>query len=156
LEASAVRLSRTNAARGLIEEFISSTKPDKFIESCLAQYLAVVFYAEMEERISEIIEAQLRKFTNTTIGRYLTSNMEQIIRRTPKSNIADLLSKFDAVMQKKFNAEVPDNEVTVYSNVITARHGVGHKQGSQISLVEIAKGITAAETILDKLDGCFQ
>lgn len=150
-----MRLVRTAAAYQLVDAYVTAAKPDPFIVSCLAQYLAVVLYAEVEERIAEVIEAKLQKFTTTTVGRFLTSNMEKIIRRTRKSDIADLLSNFDAAMQANFNAAVPTNVVTVYSNVITARHNVGHKQGSNITLSDLAAGIAAAEKIIDELDNCF-
>lgn len=150
-----MRLVRTTAAHQLVDAYVKDSSPDPFIVNCLAQHLAVVFYAEVEERIAEIIEGKLKKFTNTTVGRFLTSNMEKIIRRTRKSDIAGLLSNFDTAMQDNFNAAVPVNTVTIYTNVITARHSAGHKQGSNITLQELADGIIAAEKILDELDNCF-
>src|ERR1700719_211743 len=143
-----MNLSRTRAAFDIINAQVGTTKPDQFIESCLAQYLSVILYAEMEERISEIVTMQLQKFTNRPIGQYLTQNMEKIIRRTSKSDIASLLAAFGDKFKYAFNELVSETDVSLYSNVITARHSVGHRQGSNITLIEIHEGIDAADKIL--------
>jgi hypothetical protein len=74
-------LVRTKTTLDLLVQDITTTKPGKLIESCLAQYLAVIFYAEMEERIAEIISRHLTRFTSSRIGQFLTKNMENMISR---------------------------------------------------------------------------
>ena len=148
-------LSRTRAALTVIEQEIRSRPVDAFIESCLAQYLVVTFYSEMEEKISETVGLHLVRFTSTRIGVFLRSNMDSIIRRTSKSDIAKLVGSFDVDFQNRFNQAVSDKAISAYSNIIQARHGVGHKQGSPITLSEIPLGLDAADLILDALDSCF-
>lgn len=148
-------LRRTRTALEIIKAQVAS-ELDSFMQSCLAQYLAVVFYSEMEERITDIVGRQLQQFTSKPIGLYLTRNIEKIIRRTKKSEIEELLHGFGEEFADRFRAKVPQTDVVVYSNVITARHNIGHKQGSNITLVEIEKGIAAAEKILNALEECFQ
>ena len=150
-----MKLSRTRTIFEILDAQIAALKLDTFIQNCLAQYLAVVFYAEMEERIADIVSQQLQKFTNTLIGRYLAANLDKIIRRTPKSEIADLLSNFGDEFKLAFNKLISDTDVSIYSNVITSRHGVGHRRGSNITMLEIHSGIEAAEKILDALISCF-
>lgn len=148
-------LARTIAAFDFIEAQIKALNIDPFVQSCLSQYLAVTFYAEMEERVAEIVTTQLQEFTNEPIGAYLASNIDKIIRRTPKSDIADLVASFGTEFKTAFNELISEIDVSRYANVITARHGVGHKQGSNITMADIQDGILVAEKILAALQTCF-
>lgn len=150
-----MKLTRTHAAHLIVAEYVEVQAPDKFIENCLTQHLAVVFYSEMEERLAEIIELKLTKFTSGALGRFLLSNMEGIIRRTRKSDITSLVLMLNEEAKAKFDMAIHSNDVSVYSNVITARHNIGHKQGAQITLRELDQGIAAAEKILAAVDDCL-
>jgi hypothetical protein len=140
-----MNLSRTRAILQAFEAQIAALDLDDFMRNSLAQYLAVIFYSEMEERIADLIGHQLQKYTNTLIGRYLAANMDKIIRRTPKSDIVDLLANFGEQFKLAFNDLISDRDVSIYSNVIAARHGVGHRKGSNVTLLEIKDGIKSAE-----------
>jgi hypothetical protein len=148
-------LTRTRAALELIEAHVDASKPDSFIVSALTQFVAVVFYAEMEERVGESISTQLHEFTNSPIGHFLTNNMEKIIRRVPKSDISDVVSSFGEKFKEAFNTKISDKEVSFYSNVITARHNIGHRQGSNITLDDVRRGLEAADKILGAIAQCF-
>ncbi|SFM08584.1 hypothetical protein SAMN03159423_5250 [Bradyrhizobium sp. NFR13] len=149
-------LTRTRAAVQACETQIAALNLDPFMQNCLAQYLAVVFYAEMEERVADVISHELQKHAGTLIGKFLTSNMDKIIRRTPKSDIVNLLGNFGDEFKTAFNGLVSDRDVSLYSNVIAARHNVGHRNGSNITMQEISRGVTAAEDIVAALELCFQ
>lgn len=149
-------LSRTRAAINACETQIAALSLDPFMQNCLAQYLAVVFYAEMEERVADLIGQQLQKYAGTLIGRFLTSNMDKIIRRTPKSDIVDLLGNFGDEFKNAFNDMVSARDVSLYSNVIAARHNVGHRNGSNITMQEVTRGVRAAEDIVAALELCFE
>ena len=148
-------LTRTSALFSIIDTQVKALDMDVLVENCLAQYLAVTFYSEMEDQISEIISKRLQEFTNSPIGLFLTSNMEKIIRRTPKSDLVDLLANFGPEFKVSFNQLISDTEVSLYSNVIRARHSVGHRQGSNVTLTDSERGISAAEKILQALHKCF-
>jgi len=148
-------LVRTRAAYELVQADILANTPDKFIESCLAQYLAVIFYAEMEERVTEIISSHLKRFTGSRIGQFLTANMDHMIGRVPKSDMARLLGLLGEEFKQKFNGLIEEREVSIYSNIIQARHNIGHKHGSEIEISEIMPAIEAADKILSALDKCF-
>lgn len=109
----------------------------------------------MEERVSEIITSHLKKFTDSRIGQYLAANMDNMIRRTPKSDLAKFLSLLDEEFRKRFDGQISERQISFYSNIIQARHNVGHKQGSPIDLSEIPVAIEAADAILAALDNCF-
>jgi hypothetical protein len=148
-------LVRTKTAYELIAQDIAASKPGKLIEGSLAQYLAVIFYAEMEERVAEIISSHLKRFTNSRIGQFLAKNMEGMISRTPKSDIVRFIGQMGEEFKTKFNEQVDERHVSIYSNIIQARHNVGHKQGSDIDISEIPPAIEAADKILESLDRCF-
>jgi hypothetical protein len=148
-------LVRTRVAFELIQTDVTANKPDKFIQSCLAQHLAVTFYAEMEERVAEIISTHLKRFTGSRIGQFLTANLDQMIGRVPKSDISKLLGLLGEDFKAKFNDQIPERDVSMYSNIIQARHSIGHKNGSEIAMSEILLGIDAADKILTALDNCF-
>ena len=150
-----MKLTRTRASYELIVLELGDARRDQFIESCLAQYLAVTFYSEMEERVSEIISSHLRRFTGSRIGQYLAANMDHLIRRTPKSDMAKLVDSLDEEFRTKFESQITDRQISLYSNIIQARHSIGHKQGSPIDLSEIPTAIDAADAILFALDSCF-
>ena len=97
-----MKLTRTRASYELIIRELGDARRDQFIESCLAQYLAVTFYSEMEERVAEIISSHLKRFTGSRIGRYLAANMDSLIRRTPKSDMAKLVGSLDEAFRTKF------------------------------------------------------
>jgi hypothetical protein len=48
-----------------------------------------------------------------------------------------------------------ERRVSFYSNVITARHEIGHRRGSNITVAEVREGHAAANHILDVLKSCF-
>jgi hypothetical protein len=138
-----------------VAQELGASSRDPFIESCLAQYLAVTFYSEMEERVSEIIMSHLKKFTDSRIGQYLAANMDGMIRRTPKSNMAKFVGSLDESFRTKFDNQINERQIAIYSNIIQARHSIGHKQGSPIDLSEIPLAIDAADAILVALNNCF-
>jgi hypothetical protein len=150
-----MKLTRTRASYELVAQELGDARRDQFIESCLAQYLAVTFYSEMEERVSEIIASHLKKFTDSRIGQYLAANMDGMIRRTPKSDMAKFLGSLDEGFRTKFDSQITERQISFYSNIIQARHSIGHKQGSPIDLSEIPIAIDAADAILAALDNCF-
>jgi hypothetical protein len=70
--------------------------------------------------------------------------------------MVDLLGNFGDEFKTTFNQLVSETDVSLYSNVIIARHGVGRRQGSNITLADIDKGINAGEKILAALRNCFE
>jgi hypothetical protein len=126
------------------------------IASFLAQYLAVVFYSEMEEHVGAKVRDHITRCSGTGIGLFIHSNMAGMIKRTPKSDIGKLVAQFGEDFKSEFEEKIDDRSVTRYSNVIASRHAIGHRQGSNITLKEVGQGIEAANQILDALQGCFE
>lgn len=124
-------------------------------QSFLAQYLAVVLYSEMEERVAEIVKAHLEKYTHEAVATFVSTSMADVIKRLPKSDIAKLTARFGEAFKSKFNGSVEEHKVTIYSNVIAARHEIGHRRGSNITISEVRAGHEAANHLLEVLAGCL-
>ncbi|MCA3438982.1 MAG: hypothetical protein INF50_01360 [Rhodobacter sp.] len=150
------RLDRTKAIISVVEAAARDGLLSDPTQSFLAQYLAVVMYSEMEERVSEIVTSHLSKHTNPTVATFISRSMAELIRRTPKSDIAKLIQRFGDDFIKSFNEAVDERKVTLYGNVISARHNIGHRHGSNITLLDIREGHDAANHILETLSNCLE
>ena len=150
-----MHLSRTDTALRLIRGHLNGAE-EGVIASFLAQYLAIVFYAEMEEQVGAKVREHITRCSGRGIGQFIQSNMDGMIKRTPKSDIGKLVGQFGERFKSDFEQRIDDRSVTRYSNVITARHAIGHRQGSNITIGEVEQGLHAGNLILDALQGCFE
>lgn len=148
-------LGRTSAILEVIEAAADSGDLPGPTQSFLAQYLAVVMYSEMEEKVADIVKSHLEKFTHESVATFVTSSLNDVIKRVPKSDISKLAARFGESFRVKFNKSLDDRKITIYSNVISARHEIGHKRGSNISLSEVKMGCAAADYILETLLSCL-
>ena len=121
------------------------------IEAYMVQYLTIVFYAEVESKVAELISNVFELYGDQKISAFLSKNQATIISRVKKSELAALAESFGTEVKLAFNSAVEEWEVSNYSNVITARHSVGHGPGVNISLSDVNKGIDAAEKIIATL-----
>jgi hypothetical protein len=148
-------LDRTDSILKVVEEAIQSGALEGPTQSFLAQYLAVVLYSEMEEQISDIVKFHLERFTDQAVALFVSNSMADLIKRISKSDIAKLTARFGDEFKNRFNSAVEERRVSVYSNVINARHEIGHRRGSNITVAEVREGHAAANHILDVLKGCL-
>jgi hypothetical protein len=101
-----MRLDRTDAILRSVEDEIQSGGLQGPTQSFLAQYIAVVLYAEMEEKVSEIVRSHLEQFTDQATALFLSNSMADLIRRIPKSDIAKLTARFGDEFKSRFNESV--------------------------------------------------
>lgn len=149
-------LDRTEATLQVIELERETLANNPALESFLAQYATVVFYSEMEERISELITLWLARYSHHMISTFVSSSLKDIIKRTKKAEIVSFAERFGEPFKESFNRCMEEQKVTRYSNVITARHQAGHGRGSNITLAEVRLGLDGANAILDALSQCFE
>lgn len=148
-------LDRTDAILRIVEEAIKDGALPGPTQSFLAQYIAVVLYSEMEEKVSDIVKTHLEKFTDQAVAEFVTNSLAELIKRIPKSDISKLTARFGDDFKVRFNNAVEERRVSFYSNVITARHEIGHSRGSNITISEVREGHAAANHILDVLKDCL-
>ncbi|WP_292961642.1 hypothetical protein, partial [Novosphingobium sp. UBA1939] len=147
-------LDRTETAIALIKGQEDGGQSDGPISSFLAQYVSVVLYAEMEEEIASVVRDHITSCSSAALGLFIQGNMDGIIRRTPKSDIGKLVLQFGEAFKTAFEDKIDPSSVSRYSNVIAARHAVGHRQGSSITLAEVELGLAGANLIISALKEC--
>lgn len=149
------QLDRTAAILEIVEAAAEAGALPGPTQSFLAQYLAVVLYSEMEEQVAEIVRSHLEKFTHESVATFVAASLADLIKRLPKSDIAKLAARFGDTFKARFNSSLEDSKVTLYSNVVAARHEIGHRRGSNITIPEVRQGHDAANHILDVLARCL-
>lgn len=150
-----MKLERTAAILDIVEAAATDGTLVGPTQSFLAQYLAVVLYSEMEERVADIVKAHLEKYTHEAVATFVSTTMADVIRRLPKSDIAKLAARFGDNFKIQFNSATQEHKVAIYGNVISARHEIGHRRGSNITIAEVRAGHDAANHILEVLSTCL-
>jgi hypothetical protein len=102
----------------------------------------------MEEQVTDIVKIHLEKFTDQAVAGFMTNSLADLIKRIPKSDLSKLAARFGDDFKARFNDAVEERLVSFYSNVISARHEIGHRRGSNITVLEVREGHAAANHIL--------
>ncbi len=119
------------------------------IEAYLVQYLLVSFYAEVEERIKEIITNRLAEINDRKVASFIFKSNESMIKRVKKAEVNDLLGKFDCGEGDIISELLVDMNLQPYFDAITNRHRVSHDQGASMTLDYFGRALPCAEAILD-------
>ena len=98
-------LSRTRLATKSVSERVSDLN-DPEVESFLVQYLAIVFYSEMEAKFAQLVGNVFEKLTNERISNFLSRNQASIIKRINKSDINAFVESFGEDTKKKFDEAI--------------------------------------------------
>ena len=147
-------LSAFEECRNHIEEKQLTGTP---IEFFLTQYLLVLLSADMQEEISRIsIGTITRSPESHHLEKFVTESIGKLLRSVGKSELAGLLGHFGEEVKIDFNSRLDEVDVSLYSNVITARHKVAHKNGSEISFIDLEKGISSAVRIIAAYEAALQ
>jgi len=123
------------------------------VASYLAEYILIIFYTEMEEKIAEIIEKFLEKHSNSGIAKFLSNTFKKRFKRIDKG-LRETLGLFGRHKETKFNT-LAHNDSTKpvfaeYLNLIEARHSVAHSgMTKNISWAEASKAANIGEKILE-------
>jgi hypothetical protein len=142
-----LEFSRTKQALSTATSHLS-TSSDPEIQHYLMQFVSVVFYSELEAKLAIVIENVLTKQCGVRGGQFVKTHLASILKRAEKKDIAKLVSGFGDDLLGKFNSLVDDQQVSAYSNLILARHRVGHSTGVEINPADVRNGVLAAEHIL--------
>ena len=150
-------LLKTSDALEKCKEHLQDTKSlDSPIATYLAQYLSIIFCAEMEETIkhlfnqavknrsNQLSDSELQEFINNQLKKLKHSGLK-------KGELADYVKTFSEQAKEKFNNQLEnkDSEITAYNNMIINRHSVAHtSQVSQFSFLELKKAVESANKIL--------
>jgi hypothetical protein len=143
---------------------IESNALNTQIANYLAQYISIIFCAEMEQAIKSIfntsLENKIADLPDNELQEFIKNQLKRLKSNSiKKSDIADYVKNFSDHAKVRFNEQLKDNdaEITQYSNVLAARHSIAHTATpSQITFIELEHAVTAANTILKAMQIAMQ
>jgi len=119
-----------------------------FLEGIIAEYLAVVVCAEIEEKIVASIWQRLDEIAPSAIANVIAQTQRSIIQRIPKSDLAKTIGMFGDDCKETFNNSCTEQDVAAYSAVVLARHATAHPGSPKISIKDVQNGIRASNALL--------
>lgn len=148
---------RTGLALKEIESFLGTVEHESpLVENYLAQYLAVAFYSEMEERVKAVYQDRIQGSGDVRIANFILKTQDAMLGRVRKSDIKEMAKCFGDDCRDRFNAALSEELVQKYQNVILNRHETSHTTGSSVTIDDVKVAVEAAETILDALNLAIQ
>lgn len=145
-------LVRTSFAYDEVTNHLNQVGRNPLIEIYLVQFLLVAFYAEMEEKIKDIILSRLRIIEDRKVAGFIFKTHEQMLKRVKKAEINDVLQKFGYGEGDVISDCLPDLNLQPYFDAITNRHKVSHDDGAAMTLEDFAKALPCAEAILKAVE----
>lgn len=150
-----MRLQRTNFAYEETLAHLKAVGRNPLIEIYLVQFLLVAFYAEVEEKVKEIILARLSSISDPKVASFIFKSNEGMLKRVSKSDINDVLRKFDCGTGDIISSLLDDVNLQPYFDAITNRHKVSHDDGASMTLEYFGEALPCGEAILDALEGAL-
>lgn len=147
-----INLDRTRFALEQAQEVVKRDgfAPQDAFASHAAGYVLIVFSAEMEEKIEEIIKEFIRSASSEKITEFVFKMAGRRIRRREISDLHDNLRHLGKNWQQ-FDVAVGEENITQYGNFITQRNNLAHNPGAfTISwqevqgIAEIGEGVLIA------------
>ena len=144
-------LERTKTAIKECEDYLQNCSGQgTIVESYLTQHILVLLTADMEQGIYECLDKKSEQAGEKSIQEYVSSTRKNIVREVSKKGIANFVKHFGTEAKQRFDNCLKDKEqeITRYGNAIANRHSVAHRQGVQVTFLEIKQAVEAAATIL--------
>ncbi|WP_146184093.1 MULTISPECIES: HEPN domain-containing protein [unclassified Caulobacter] len=155
-----MRLLRTAMVLEVAERHLqneAANSPDfALVSNYLAQVATVTFYAEMEQRLHEVVRNRLMGAGDEKLAYFLAKHREALVKRVKKSEIADTAAMFGADCKDQFSSNFSDAEITIYNNIITDRHQNAHGNGGGVTISDVKLAFPIAERILDALSKAIE
>lgn len=158
-------LLKTSDALEKCKEHLQDTESlDSPIATYLAQYLSIVFCAEMEETIknlfNESIENRANQLSDLELQEFIINQLKKLKQSgLKKGDLADYVKNFSNLAKERFNnlLQDKDREITVYNNMIINRHFVAHTSSvNQFSFTDLENAVQAAREILTAIQIALQ
>lgn len=125
------------------------TQDKELIQGYLTEYILIVFYAEVEEKIKIVLHDAISKASNESIAHLISNSIEIIAKRLCKKDLAKTVKYFGKENLEKFNETVDEQSVQRYGNFIANRHCIAHPgQTVSVSWIEIQEICTIGEHII--------
>lgn len=140
-------LDRTRFALDEIKSFCISAEASPLIQSYFSNYLSVLFYAEVEQIVRNILEDRLSQINDKKVSMFINHGSGKLFARVKKNEINDLLKMFGCGDGDLLSQYVDDSEVQRYSAIILDRHLTSHGNGSNVTIPQIEAAVPCAEKI---------
>ncbi|UIJ44615.1 hypothetical protein LZK98_16350 [Sphingomonas cannabina] len=147
-----MHLVRTTFAYEEISNHLAIVGRNPLVEIYLVQFLLVALYAEMEEKIKDIILARLKLIQDQRVAEFIFKTNESMLKRVKKAEINDVLQKFGCGEGDVIAERLPEINLQPYFDAITNRHRVSHDDGASMTLEDFGKALPCAEHILDAVE----
>ncbi|HEV2078934.1 MAG TPA: hypothetical protein VGR19_03410 [Allosphingosinicella sp.] len=131
---------------------LSAVGRNPLIEIYLVQFLLVAFYAEVEEKIKEIVFERLKLVEDRKVAEFIFKTHEGMLKRVKKAEINDVLQKFGCGEGDVIGTCLPETNLQPYFDAITNRHKVSHDDGAAMTLEDFGKALPCAEAILGAVE----
>jgi hypothetical protein len=119
------------------------------IESYLVGYLLVSICSEYEIRLRRILEVRATKVADRHVCSFVTHALGKIVRSIKVSEIAGTLGGFGLDYKKGFHDIIDGTTAhTAYDNIMTNRHSVAHKTGTNITFSELEAAFKESNEII--------
>jgi|GEM_PF-4132515 len=148
-------LLRTKTALKECQEHLEATASSgTSIESYLTQHVLVLFSADIQQAIYELLEKKAEQVDQVSMRLFISTAGKMLVRGVKKEAIAGFVNYFGTDAKEKFDIYLKDKEqeITRYGNAIGSRDSVAHRKGAQVTFSEILQAVTAAELILSAVE----
>lgn len=121
------------------------------VEYYLAQYIMVCLNAEIQTTIFMKLKEISESLPAKSLNEYINNASGRLIRSFNKKELSGFLGSFGKEYKTHFNSLLAGKErdVTLYGELVDARHNVTHGSGSNKTFREIKKGVEASEIIIN-------
>ncbi|WP_267394554.1 MULTISPECIES: hypothetical protein [unclassified Sphingomonas] len=150
-----MRLQRTSFAYEETLSHLQNVGRNPLIEIYLVQFLLVAFYAEVEEKVKEIVSARLNSISDPKVASFIFKSHEGMLKRVKKADINDVLQRFDCGTGDIISGLVDGMNLQPYFDAITNRHKVSHDDGASMTLEYFGQALPCGEAILEALESAL-
>lgn len=120
------------------------------VEYYLAQYIMVCLNAEIQTTIFSKLKEIADSLPAKSLNEYINNASSRLIRSFNKKELSGFLSSFGEEYKRHFNSLLvgKERDVTLYGELVDARHNVAHGSGSNKTFREIKEGVASAEIVI--------
>ena len=147
-----MRIDRIDRTLTVCESHLESTKTyNTEIESLLAGALLVIAYAEFETFVNDIIQDKAQSIETGIPPDLLRDDGSPGHRGMLTSQLSELIAYIGSEYKDRFKAKTTGNQraETFYNNIITNRHNLSHKSGSNVTYQEVNRFYEEGHVVLD-------
>jgi hypothetical protein len=120
------------------------------VESFLVGFLLVMICSEYEIAIKAMVSKRAEKCGDGDVHGFVREHIGKIVRGIKVSDLTGVVGSFSSAAKEHFQKAVINQQPHVsYDNIMTNRHSVAHRSGSQVTFSELEGFIKESDKVLD-------